>query len=171
MMLKLKLQYFGHLMRRVDVSHYDWLKSKRITIFLYYLIPTFPGEGNGISHSSILAWRMPWTEEAGGLQSKGSQRVRHNWATITHSHWPTLEFSLFPSFFLSFFSLLHFLFFSPNILVLRKAISSGQYPGIQKGSECMLQLFGVSSAENTCSQLAEAIGHVHVFLKQAQVQY
>ena len=43
--------------------------------------------------------------------------------------------------------------------------------GIQKGSECMLQLFGVSSDENTCSQLAEAIGHVHVFLKQAQVQY
>ena len=29
-------------------------------------------------HSSILAWRIPWTEEAGGLQSMGSQRVRHN---------------------------------------------------------------------------------------------
>ena len=28
------------------------------------------------SHSSILAWRIPWTEEPGGLQSKGSQRVR-----------------------------------------------------------------------------------------------
>ena len=51
--------------------------------------------------------------------------------------------SLFPSFFLSFFSLLHFLFFSPNFLVIRKAISSGQYPGIRKRSECMLQLLGV----------------------------
>ena len=30
------------------------------------------------THSSILAWRIPWTEEAGGLESVGSQRVRHN---------------------------------------------------------------------------------------------
>ena len=29
-------------------------------------------------HSSILAWRIPWTEEPGGLQSMESQRVRHN---------------------------------------------------------------------------------------------
>ena len=30
------------------------------------------------THSSILAWRIPWTEEPGGLQSRGSQRVGHN---------------------------------------------------------------------------------------------
>ena len=30
------------------------------------------------THSSILAWRIPWTEEPGGLQSMGLQRVRHN---------------------------------------------------------------------------------------------
>ena len=30
------------------------------------------------THSSILAWRAPWTEEPGGLQSMGSQRVRHD---------------------------------------------------------------------------------------------
>ena len=30
------------------------------------------------THSSILAWRIPWTEEPGGLQSLGSHRVRHN---------------------------------------------------------------------------------------------
>ena len=30
------------------------------------------------THSSILAWRIPWTEEPGGLQSMGSQRVRHD---------------------------------------------------------------------------------------------
>ena len=29
------------------------------------------------THSSILAWRIPWTEEPGGLQSIGLQRVRH----------------------------------------------------------------------------------------------
>ena len=30
------------------------------------------------THSSILAWRVPWTEEPGGLQSMGSQRIRHD---------------------------------------------------------------------------------------------
>ena len=34
-------------------------------------------------HSSILAWRVPWTEEPGGLQSMGSQRIRHDWTTNT----------------------------------------------------------------------------------------
>ena len=29
-----------------------------------------------VAHSSMLAWRIPWTEEAGGLESMGSQRVR-----------------------------------------------------------------------------------------------
>ena len=33
------------------------------------------------THSSILAWRIPWTEEPGRLQSMGSQRVRHNLVT------------------------------------------------------------------------------------------
>ena len=37
------------------------------------------------SHSSILAWRIPWTEEPGGLQSMGSYRVRHNWSEGTFS--------------------------------------------------------------------------------------
>ena len=36
-----------------------------------------PGEGNG-THSSVLAWRIPWTEEPGGLQFMGSQRVGHD---------------------------------------------------------------------------------------------
>ena len=34
------------------------------------------------THSSILAWKIAWTEEAGGLQSMGLQRVRHNWAHL-----------------------------------------------------------------------------------------
>ena len=33
------------------------------------------------THSSVLAWRIPWTEEPGGLQSIGLQTVRHDWAT------------------------------------------------------------------------------------------
>ena len=35
-------------------------------------------------HSSTLAWRIPWMEEPGGLQSMGSLRVRHDWATSLH---------------------------------------------------------------------------------------
>ena len=37
------------------------------------------------SHSSILAWRILWTENPDGLHSMGLQRVRHDWATNTHS--------------------------------------------------------------------------------------
>ena len=37
-----------------------------------------PLEEGMATHSSILAWEIPWTEEPGGLQSIGSQRVRHN---------------------------------------------------------------------------------------------
>ena len=45
-----------------------------------------PLEKRKATHSSILAWRIPWTEEPGGLQSMGSQRVGHNWATNMHTH-------------------------------------------------------------------------------------
>ena len=37
-----------------------------------------PLEEEMATHSSILVWRVPWTEEPGGLQSMGSQRVGHN---------------------------------------------------------------------------------------------
>ena len=37
-----------------------------------------PLEKEMATHSSILAWRIPWTEEPGGLQPIGLQRVRHN---------------------------------------------------------------------------------------------
>ena len=37
-----------------------------------------PLEKGMVTHFSILAWRIPWTEEPGGLQSMGSQGVRHD---------------------------------------------------------------------------------------------
>ena len=40
-----------------------------------------PLEKEMATHSSILAWRIPWTEEPGGPQSTGSQRVRYDWVT------------------------------------------------------------------------------------------
>ena len=44
-----------------------------------------PLEEGTATHSSILAWRIPRTEEPGGLPSMGSQRVRHN-SAAEHTH-------------------------------------------------------------------------------------
>ena len=46
-------------------------------------VGSIPGSGRApkegmATHSSILAWRIPWTEEPSGLQSRGSQRVGHD---------------------------------------------------------------------------------------------
>ena len=43
-----------------------------------------PLEKGMATHFSILAWRIPQTEEPGGLQSMGSQRIRHDWVTNTN---------------------------------------------------------------------------------------
>ena len=40
-------------------------------------------------HSSVLAWRIPWTEKPGGLQFMGSQRIGHDCVTNTHREKPT----------------------------------------------------------------------------------
>ena len=45
-----------------------------------------PPEESMAAHPNILAWRIPWTEETGGLQSVGSQRVGLDQATNTHTH-------------------------------------------------------------------------------------
>ena len=45
-----------------------------------------PLEEGLATHFSILAWRIPWTEEPGGLQSMGSQRVGQTERLSTHAH-------------------------------------------------------------------------------------
>ena len=47
----------------------DWTTTTTLTLWL-------------VTHSSILAWRIPWTEEPGRLPSLGSQRVRHDWSNL-----------------------------------------------------------------------------------------
>ena len=49
------------------------------------------------THSSILARKTLWTQEPGGLQSMGLQRVGHDWA---HTHWSSWSFLMFPWFFM-----------------------------------------------------------------------
>ena len=47
------------------------------------------------THSSILAWEIPWTEEPGGIQSTGLQRVRHDLATKTTMTLLTIAITLY----------------------------------------------------------------------------
>ena len=51
------------------------------SVYIYMFV-----EKKMVTYSNILAWRIPWTEEPGGLQSKGSQRVGHDWVTNTHTY-------------------------------------------------------------------------------------
>ena len=95
------------------------------------------------THSSILPWRIPWTEEPGRLQSMGSQRVRHGWVTNTQT------FSL----------LAECAVFTPNVAVF--------YEYYQPHSSCVrfcrsrdLVVNNVSrecSLGNTCQWIREAV--------------
>ena len=60
--------------------------------YLFIFMPVLPYLNYLMAaHSSTLAWKFPWTEEPGGLQSMGSRRVGHDWATsfslFTFMHW------------------------------------------------------------------------------------
>ena len=87
---------------RVHGESNQWDQRPIIILFLNSKVPTtgFPSGSNGkestcnvgqedplekemATLSSILTWRISWTEEPGGLQSMWSQRVRHNWDTNT----------------------------------------------------------------------------------------
>ena len=60
----------------------------KLNLFLFYKVASFVAkysvdlEKEMATHSSILAWRMPGTEEPGGLPSMGSDRVRHYWSGL-----------------------------------------------------------------------------------------
>ena len=72
-----------------------------------------PLEKEMATHSSILAWRIPWTEEPGGLQSSGSQRVGQDRATslFTFFHMP-------------------YVFSYPHILTTHPAFPLHHHPGL-----------------------------------------
>ena len=59
------------------VKHLPTMLETRV----WSLDPEDPLEKEMATHSSTLAWRIPWVEEPGGLQSMGLQRVGHNWVT------------------------------------------------------------------------------------------
>ena len=81
------LQRVGHNLEIEQQQHIIYI-TLNIIIKLYILIWL---EKEMATHSSSLAWKIPWTEEPGGLQSMGSLRVGHDWATslslFTFTHW------------------------------------------------------------------------------------
>ena len=54
------------------------LNRKEVRKFLFQMTETVTNKKEMATHSSILAWRIPGTEEPGGLPSVGSHRVRHD---------------------------------------------------------------------------------------------
>ena len=122
--VRLKLQYFGHLMWRTDSlektlmlgkiegsrrrdnrgwdgwmaspTQWTWVCANSRSSLVARMVKSLPTvretqvwslgqkdplEKEMATHSSILAWKIPWTEELGKLQSMGLQRVTHDWAT------------------------------------------------------------------------------------------
>ena len=65
----LSLSFVAQRLKRLPAMRETWVRS---------LGWKDPLEKEMATHSSILAWRIPWTEEPGGLQSTGSQRVGHD---------------------------------------------------------------------------------------------
>ena len=69
--------------QNVEAIRVYWWKNKQNVVYT--------SEKAMAPHSSTLAWKIPWTEEPGRLQSMGSLRVGHNWVTslslFTFMHW------------------------------------------------------------------------------------
>ena len=95
---------FNLYMRKTNSKEGKWLIPRQITghgrtristqilwLSFKHLSCTKPLEKAMAPNSSTLAWKIPWMEEPGGLQSMGSLRVRHDWATslslFTIMHW------------------------------------------------------------------------------------
>ena len=68
------LCFGGSEVKRLPTMRETWVRSLGWEDLLEKAMAT---------HSSSLAWKIPWTEEPGRLQSMGSQRVGHDWATLT----------------------------------------------------------------------------------------
>ena len=93
-----ELQYFGHLMWRTDSFEKTMMLGASLIAqsvknlpaiqetWVWFLGREDPLEKGMATHSSILAWRILWTEDAGGLQFTGLQRVEYDWSDFARTH-------------------------------------------------------------------------------------
>ena len=88
------LNYLGALVRNHVIVHVSFTDMcgfqvaqwvKKLPVVQETWVHSLGWEEN-VTHSSILAWRIPWTEKPGRLQSMGSQRVRHTRSDLAHAH-------------------------------------------------------------------------------------
>ena len=68
----------SHQLASFGASVVAWMVKNLLALQEIFLDQDYPLEKGMETHSSILAWRIPWTEEPGRLQSIGSQSVGHN---------------------------------------------------------------------------------------------
>ena len=74
-----------------DMNSSRLLKKRKYSLMLFETL-VWPMEKAMAPHSSTLAWKIPWTEEPGRLQTMESQRVGHDWATYSFTfHFHALE--------------------------------------------------------------------------------
>ena len=92
----LLLSKMSYKWNHIVCSFLFWLLSLTVMLVRFiqainYLLLLSHLEKAMAPHSSTLAWKIPWTEKPGGLQSMGSLRVGHDWATslslFTFTHW------------------------------------------------------------------------------------
>ena len=131
-----------------------------------------PLEESMTTYSSILAWRIPWTEEPGGLPPTGSQRVRHDWGTehagTSETHWnfpKALRESMNPTLWVQTLNLHHIAFFG-NVMwdpPLSKGVpcfsSPAKFQTLNSSSLCFSQLCQRSEG----LQLASSFWKSHCF--------
>ena len=103
-----------------------WLSGKRVRLpmqepWVWSLGQEDPLEKEMATHSNILAWEIPWTEEPGGLQSVGSQGIVHYLATKQHSYdLPRITPDFLEVMLSWFFLLLCLLLFRPFSISLKR---------------------------------------------------
>ena len=86
-------QYFGTQSSVQSNSHMCialtiWTFVGKVISLLFNMLSRFAMEKEMATHSSILAWRIPGTEEPGGLPSMGSHRVGHDWSDLAAASFP-----------------------------------------------------------------------------------
>ena len=74
-----RISLVAQMIKKLPTMQESWVQS---------LDQEDPLEKGMVTHFSILVWKIPWTEESGGLQSMGSQKVGHNWVTNTFTSLP-----------------------------------------------------------------------------------